>query len=197
MKYKSPQIRIGAIFSYSRPVSRILSSDISRFTRIANSSSFLPCLIAAWVIIYLGHTSRRASCSLPGTAILYKGSGDEQPPLCLQTEIVPAWPCSRWGLPGRECYHPRRWSLTLPTTSSSIKRMLRILPPFHPCRHFQTPFDVWKCLGGLFLWPDPEDFSPPDVIRHLALRSADFPQLCNHTAAITRSTRGKYIILAN
>jgi len=49
---------------------------------------------------------------------------------------------------------PRRWSLT---------------PPFHPygpCLHG---------FRGLFLWPDPGDCSPPDVIRHRALWSADFP----------------------
>ena len=28
----------------------------------------------------------------------------------------------------------------------------------------------------MFLWPDPGDYSPPDVIRHRALWSADFPQ---------------------
>ncbi len=26
--------------------------------------------------------------------------------------LVPAWPCSRWGLPGRGDCSPRRWSLT-------------------------------------------------------------------------------------
>jgi len=33
--------------------------------------------------------------------------------------LVPAWPCSWWGLPGRRHYCRRRWSLT---------------PPFHPYR---------------------------------------------------------------
>jgi len=32
--------------------------------------------------------------------------------------LTPAWPCSRWGLPGRPHCWGRRWSLT---------------PPFHPC----------------------------------------------------------------
>jgi hypothetical protein len=50
---------------------------------------------------------------------------------------------------------PRRWSLT---------------PPFHP-------YGSHKCeFRGMFLWPNPEDRSPPDVIRHRALWSADFPQ---------------------
>ncbi len=43
--------------------------------------------------------------------------GDGPPPA--PKGFVPAWPCSRRGLPGRGCYHPRRWSLT---------------PPFH---HYQ------------------------------------------------------------
>ena len=43
-------------------------------------------------------------------------------------------------------------------------------------------------LGGMFLWPDPGDCSPPEVIRHRALWSADFPQFkayassCDHPA---------------
>jgi len=58
--------------------------------------------------------------------------------------IVPAWPCSRRGLPGRPHYGGRRWSLT---------------PPFHhhPLR------------GCLFLWPlsgrlTPNEVSPPRVL---------------------------------
>jgi len=70
--------------------------------------------------------------------------------------IVPAWPCSRWGLPGRGHYCPRRWSLT---------------PPFHPYRSRKRE------LGGLFLWPDPATYAAPDVIRHRALWSADFPRI--------------------
>ena len=98
------------------------------------------------MIIYLGRASQRASCSLPGTATLCKGSGDEKSPLRLQTEIIPAWHCSRWGLPGRGCCHPCRWSFTLATTSSSIKRMRSILPPFHPYRHSR---DIVRCLEML------------------------------------------------
>jgi len=31
----------------------------------------------------------------------------------------------------------------------------------------------------MFLWPDPADLSAPDVIRHRALWSADFPHPVN------------------
>ena len=62
--------------------------------------------------------------------------GDEPPPWA-NCPFVPAWPCSRWGLPGRACCQARRWSLT---------------PPFHPYRH-DLPEEVDS--GGLFLWPDP------------------------------------------
>ena len=53
------------------------------------------------VIIYLGRHLRAASSNLPGTH-------RDGPPL------VPAWSCSRWGLPGRWCHHQRRCALTAP-----------------------------------------------------------------------------------
>jgi hypothetical protein len=43
-----------------------------------------------------------------------KGNGPLPAP---EGGLTPAWPCSRWGLPGRDGHPPRRWSLT---------------PPFHP-----------------------------------------------------------------
>jgi hypothetical protein len=51
--------------------------------------------------------------------------------LPFENGLIPAWPCSRRGLPGRLHYCGRRWSLT---------------PPFH---HDLTP----KESGCLFLWP--------------------------------------------
>ena len=67
--------------------------------------------------ISLGRTSPHGSCSLPGTSAvgLRQPPGDEQPPA--PKGVIPAWPCSRWGLPGRAYCYARRWSLT---------------PPFHP-----------------------------------------------------------------
>ena len=73
--------------------------------------------------------------------------------------VIPAWPCSWLGLPGRSCYQLRRWSLT---------------PPFHPYRRLQSS-DCDR-IGGLFLWPYPAGFPAPGVTRHHVLWSADFPR---------------------
>jgi len=63
------------------------------------------------------HTAR---CSLPGTDTLPLESvhmeASNLPPSA--DGFVPAWPCSRRGLPGHAHYCARRWSFT---------------PPFHPC----------------------------------------------------------------
>jgi len=63
----------------------------------------------AWAIIYLGPTLPPGSSSLPGA------QGGRAVPRSF--DLAPAWPCSRWGLPGRRHCCLRRWSLT---------------PPFHP-----------------------------------------------------------------
>jgi len=96
---------------------------------------------------------------------------DEPPPFPsaasrqARKEFAPAWPCSRWGLPGHRPCSRRRWSLT---------------PPFHPDRHVGAPRGTLRRAGGRFLWPDPRTRSRrgarPGVTRHRALWSADFPQ---------------------
>jgi len=105
---------------------------------------FLPA--TTWVIIYLGHASQRASCSLPG----------------IRMERVTPHPCLALLLVGvarSRTLLPRRWSLT---------------PPFHPYGSTLCRTHGFE-LGGMFLWPDPRDCSLPDVIRHHTLWSADFP----------------------
>ena len=67
-------------------------------------------------------------------------------------DFVPAWPCSRRGLPGRMHCCIRRWSLT---------------PPFHPDPALADE-------GGLFLWPfsgrlAPHGGSPPRVLSDAVL----------------------------
>jgi hypothetical protein len=84
--------------------------------------------------------------------------------------VVPAWPCSRWGLPGRGCCQSRRWSLT---------------PPFHPGHLVPT-----GARGCLFLWPDPAGFPAPGVTRHRALWSADFPLSRSFSASISDRPTG-------
>ena len=85
--------------------------------------------------------------------------------------FVPAWPCSRRGLPGHPHYCRCRWSFT---------------PPFH--HHPAFP------RGCLFLWPLSGRFAPhggfptPGAIRRRALWSADFPRSRKHKTAIARPT---------
>ena len=107
-------------------------------------------------IIYLGCMSPCISCSLPETTGV--SLGDEQPPT--HKGFASAWPCSWRGLPGRNHYWLRRWSLT---------------PPFHP--HWFNMADAMLNLSGMFLWPDPAGYPAPGITRRLALWSADFPRL--------------------
>jgi len=75
--------------------------------------------------------------------------------------VAPAWPCSRWGLPGRPGHPGRRWSLT---------------PPFHPCR-------VGRVVERLYHLPTRRSVSVAlsvglprlGVTQHRALWSPDFP----------------------
>lgn len=66
--------------------------------------------------------------------------------------LVPAWPCSWRGLPG--CH-----------IAADTGGLLH--------HHFT----LTSSAGGVFLWPDPENFFTPGVTRRHALGSADFPQL--------------------
>ena len=85
--------------------------------------------------------------------------------------FVPAWPCSRRGLPGHPYYYRCRWSFT---------------PPFH---HHQP-----QRGGCLFLWPSSGRLAPhggfpaPGAIRRRALWSADFPRSRQRRTAIARPT---------
>ncbi len=89
-----------------RSVSRILSSH-GGASMLGRSSLWAACY----------HAARRG---LPGTGCLpveaARVETSSLPPSA--NDFVPAWPCSRRGLPGRTHYCARRWSFT---------------PPFHPC----------------------------------------------------------------
>ncbi len=124
IKRSGPGLLPGPRAACGQPVSRVLSCR-GRFT----GCPFLP-LPRAWAIISLGDTLPCRSSGLPGAR------GVRAAPRLL-AGIAPAWPCSRWGLPGRQHCCRRRWSLT---------------PPFHP--------DPGRARGGRFLWPCPR-VSPP------------------------------------
>jgi hypothetical protein len=70
--------------------------------------------------------------------------------------LVPAWPCSGWGLPCRPLLPGARWSLT---------------PPFHPCL-----CRLATAIGGLFSAALSIASRRPAVSRHPALWSSDFPR---------------------
>ena len=110
----------------------------------------------AWAIISLGGALPRRSSDLPGTGSLPLGGAHKETSRLLPSAdgIVPAWPCSRRGLPGRPHYGGRRWSLT---------------PPFHHDR----PHPCGRG-GCLFLWPSsgrltPNEVSPPRVLSDAVL----------------------------
>jgi len=92
-----------AVFSPGQRISRILCPRSG-----LHPSGRLPFPVGG------GHLSGR-HLSVPLGAAYLGLLEDEQP--SLPKECIPAWPCSRWGLPGRGHCCPRRWSLT---------------PPFHP-----------------------------------------------------------------
>lgn len=47
-----------------------------------------------------------------------------------EEDFVPAWPCSRRGLPGRPHYCERRWSLTPPFHRDSLAKAVCFCGPF-------------------------------------------------------------------
>lgn len=97
--------------------------------------------------------------------------------------FVPAWPCSRRGLPDDLHYCKRRWSLT---------------PPFHHHPLTPSPLPLGEGRRGeggcLFLWPFSGRFAPyggfpaPGTIRRRALWSADFPRWRQRATAIAQPT---------
>ena len=112
---------------------------------------------------------RRGGDHLSGAAVArrlsrptrgFDGTGRPAP---AEAGLAPAWPCSRWGLPGRPCHHGRRWSLT---------------PPFH---HHQWPTASPQWLAAVpwlsaFLWSSSVGSPRLGVTQHRALWSPDFPR---------------------
>jgi len=134
--------RCSHVFTSGRSISRILSS---------NRANPEPVRSSLWAACR--HTAR---CSLPETGALpVEGAHMETSSLPPSADdFVPAWPCSRRGLPGHAHYCARRWSFT---------------PPFH--HHLPSQMGEGGCL---FLWPFPAGsrfsaVSPPRVLSDAVL----------------------------
>jgi len=102
-------------------------------------------------IIHLGEPLPIRSSDLPEFA------GCVAAPIERAAQIlrIPIWSCTTRSLPGRACYHTRRWALT---------------PPFHP-----SPFAGLVCF--LLHLSSSAYRERPDVIRLAALWCSDFPLL--------------------
>ena len=109
----------------SRPLSRVLS----------------------WTAIPLGCASPRSSSDLPGSPC-----GPHV--AAVSAARFPIWSCSRWGLPCRECYHPRGALLPHHFTLTVAA-----------CAALRRYLSVALSVGS----------RPPGVTWHLALWSPDFP----------------------
>lgn len=115
------------VHGIGRPISRVLSPTSNDAGRSARRA-----------IICLHPASPQGSSGLPDA------QGRRAAPALMG--FASAWPCSRWGLPGRRHCCRRRWSLT---------------PPFHPDRlERRSSLRSSVQPGGLFLWPCPR-VSPP------------------------------------
>jgi len=66
-------------------------------------------------IIHLGRPLPDGSSDLPGNAVFRLGADNSW--------HFPIWSCTTRSLPGRGCYHPRRWALTSPFHPSPPKRL--------------------------------------------------------------------------
>jgi len=102
-----------------RSISRILSNELLRLCDHLSGRHVAASLGAAYPELTSsprGEVHMKTS-SLPSSA----------------DDFVPAWPCSRRGLPGHPHYCGCRWSFT---------------PPFH---HHPSHLAEWA--GCLFLWP--------------------------------------------
>jgi len=144
-----------------RSISRILSNGLLRLCDHLSGRRVAAPLGAAYPGLALSPRERAhmKTSSLPPSA----------------DDFVPAWPCSRRGLPGHPHYCRCRWSFT---------------PPFHhhPSRPLRGEglFVSVALLSGR-LAPH-GGFPAPGAIRRRALWSADFPRSRKHRTAIAQPT---------
>ncbi len=108
------------------------------------------------MVISLGYMSPCSSSSLPGA---FASCETGRRAISRPTDVgyTPAWPCSRWGLPGRPHYCERRWSFTQ-QSSHDCPRLFTMTEGREPKfenSSITTPYSLLSIPGCLFLWPDP------------------------------------------
>lgn len=127
----------------------------------ADKPGSVPWCVTRVAVIYLGQRLPAASSGLPGaqTGRVAPFQGRHK----AYSDIAPAWPCSRWGMPGRPCCHERRWSLA---------------PPFH--HHREPTANRWRLTADSWLsaslWPFSVGSPRLGVTQHRTLWSPDFPR---------------------
>ncbi len=96
----------------------------------------------------------------------------------LAPESLPIWSCSVWGLPcpphycGGGALLPHLFTLTTTAWGSPLEQVPGVS---HGCLSKRLPHVV-VAVCSLWHWPSTGlDARVPDVIRHTALRSSDFP----------------------
>ena len=109
-------------------------------------------------VIPLGRALLRGSSDLPGSCDAPSRHA------CAEAPILPIWSCSVWGLP---CHR-------------HSSRAAALTAPFHSYRHRRVEkVGCWvlsEAVSSLWHFPSTAlDSRPPDVIRHTALWSSDFP----------------------
>ena len=129
--------------------------------------------VLSWTIIYLRLRLLEVSSSLPGSA---NGTDRPVPETPKRPELLPAWPCSRWGLPSQIGY-PTCWCA--------------LTAPFHPYlgRPKTSPRPVRKQhSGGLLSAALARSFRTVGVTHHRILWSPDFPRQSRNSDAIAWPT---------
>ena len=119
-------------------------------------------------------------------------------------DFLPIWSCSVWGLPGPPHYCdggallPHLFTLTPPFWSAFVAALHgRGRPRLHAAKSHKNVGAVY------FLWHFPSDgleSALPDVIRHTALRSSDFPLPASEDTRSDRPVRlptGSLYMLCN
>ena len=119
----------------------------------------------------------QAPCRATRAALSHRADAQRQP--CSRPGAsLPIWSCSVWGLPCPGCYQPSGALLPHLFTLTPAWAALRTNPQAIPGRPPEG--GLAEAVSFLWHWPSARlEARIPDVIRHTALRSSDFPPPAN------------------